>query len=80
LATLEALKPWLLGENVGKQKEKRKTIISRLKQHYVEMTRPTHLLCLALKQDSLTPNEMDILKNKKGWRLARVGSSDIEWV
>lgn len=77
---LVALKPWLLGEKVGKQKETRKLFISRLKQHYVAMTRPTHLLCLAMREDSLALNEIDILKNKRGWRVARVGNCGIEWV
>lgn len=48
---LEDLLPWLTGANsgVGAAKARQQ---SRLKLHYVAMSRPTHLLCLALKKDS----------------------------
>jgi DNA helicase II / ATP-dependent DNA helicase PcrA len=76
---LATLKPWLLGERMGKGVEGIRNI-SRLKQHYVAMTRPTHLLCLAMKEDSFALNEIDTLKNKKGWRVARVSGSGITWI
>jgi DNA helicase II / ATP-dependent DNA helicase PcrA len=77
---LDALKPWLLGEKVGREKERGVRTISRLKQHYVAMTRPTHLLCLAMREHSLAANELDTLKNDRGWRVARIRSSDVEWL
>jgi DNA helicase-2/ATP-dependent DNA helicase PcrA len=42
---------------------------ARLKQHYVRMTRPMHLLCLAMK-DTFTPQEIETLK-ARAWRVAR---------
>jgi len=48
---LESLKEWLSGMKCsGTNLGVRDT--SRLKLHYVAMTRPTHLLCLAMKQSS----------------------------
>jgi hypothetical protein len=49
---LELLRPWLEGTKSGGQSEKA-TQQKRLKIHYVAMTRPTHLLCLAMKRNSL---------------------------
>lgn len=49
---LEELLPWLNGSNIGggsaTQRQK-----NRLKTHYVAMTRPRHLLCLAMKRSTL---------------------------
>jgi len=49
---LDSLTPWLDGSNSGGQ-SKGVHQQFRLKLHYVAMTRPTHLLCLAMKQSSL---------------------------
>jgi hypothetical protein len=57
---LQELKPWLLGANAGKGGEGVR-MQARLKQHYVGMTRPTHLLCLAMK-DTFTSEEIETLK------------------
>lgn len=75
---LSALKPWLLGEKTGGDGQGKRNI-SRLKQHYVAMTRPTHLLCLAMRQDSLDPGEIETLKSKSGWRVARLAQCGVEW-
>lgn len=52
---------------------------SRLRQHYVAMTRPSHLLCLAMREDSLADKEIEMLKDR-GWRLARVSNEGAEWL
>jgi hypothetical protein len=75
---LEALKPWLLGQKSGKGKEKGRNL-SRLKQHYVAMTRPSHLLCLAMREDAFTSSELDQLKNTL-WRVARVTAATPQWL
>lgn len=75
---LAALRPWLLGQRAGGEKEGVFNT-SRLKQHYVAMTRPTHLLCLAMREDGLDIQEMDRLKNR-GWRLARVTDGAPQWL
>lgn len=72
------LKPWLLGAKSGGGSEK-KTLLSRLRQHYVAMTRPSHLLCLAMREDYLTKSDMDQLKTL-GWRVARVQNDGNEWL
>ena len=71
---LELLLPWLRrkkvgGSNVGPQQQ------SRLKLHYVAMTRPTHLLCLAMKRNTFMKEDGSIdqelvqeLKNS-GWEI-----------
>jgi predicted ATP-dependent endonuclease of OLD family len=51
----------------------------RIKQHYVAMTRPTHLLCLAIKGSTFSPTELDLLR-ARGWRLALVGTSGTTWI
>jgi hypothetical protein len=66
---LKKLLPWLLGtrpkpgfDNTGESDSLRE----RLKLHYVAMTRPSHLLCLAMHKDALGPvhrNQME----KKNW-------------
>jgi len=48
---LADLLPWLTGDNDGAGAAKARQQ-SRLKLHYVAMSRPTHLLCLALKKDA----------------------------
>ena len=67
---LRALKAWLTGTKAGGAGENAR-IRSRLRLHYVAMSRPSHLLCLAMRQDALT--EAEILKViERGWRVVRV--------
>ena len=67
---LESLKEWLMGTKAGGaglgERER-----CRLKLHYVAMSRPTHLLCLAMKGKSF--NECAIKKLKEcGWHVKHV--------
>jgi ATP-dependent DNA helicase UvrD/PcrA len=75
---LATLKPWLVGKKVGKGSEGDRNQ-SRLKQHYVAMTRPTHLLCLAIREDALSAEEISLLKGRS-WRVARVRDDAHEWL
>jgi len=75
---LASLKSWLTGAKTGQGSEGAENR-KRLKQHYVAMTRPTHLLCLALRADAITAAELPLLK-AKGWRLARVQAGGYEWI
>lgn len=71
---LESLKKWLIGKrnggtSLGVRDE------CRLKVHYVAMTRPTHLLCLAMKRSTFE-DSIGNLKNddistfkKYGWNI-----------
>ncbi|WP_147400426.1 hypothetical protein [Acidovorax cavernicola] len=47
----------------------------RLRLHYVAMTRPSHLLCLAMRSDAVDTKSRDAL-SARGWHLIdRVDSS-----
>jgi DNA helicase II / ATP-dependent DNA helicase PcrA len=75
---LKALKPWLLGDRAGADGASA-ALQARLKLHYVAMTRPARLLCLALRHDSVDDDEITRLKGR-GWRVARVTAVRPEWV
>jgi len=67
---LESLKEWLLckrrhGPGIGS------TDTSRLRLHYVAMTRPTHLLCMAMKNSTFNDDEIALLE-ERGWRIRRL--------
>lgn len=71
---LSELKPWLLGFRSGGLRDKKKGVpqlegtrlLGRLKLHYVAMTRPSHLLCVAMRKDAFTDAELELLKGR-GW-------------
>jgi hypothetical protein len=75
---LQTLKPWLLGQKRGRGEEG-VVNVSRLKQHYVAMTRPSHLLCLAMREDAFAEEELAQLKSI-GWRVARVADGGPIWL
>jgi hypothetical protein len=75
---LKSLKPWLLGKRVGDVDTKVTAIDRyRLKQHYVAMTRPSQLLCLATRIDFLNTKEIAALRST--WRIADVTSGVVKW-
>jgi len=71
---LDSLAPWLYGNNSGGQSDGVQQQV-RLKLHYVAMTRPAHLLCLAMKLDTFKGDNGDLnqeLKQKLencGWKV-----------
>ncbi len=75
---LSELKPWLLGERTGGMKKKLRgkpefegsRMLGRLKLHYVAMTRPSHLLCLAMRRDAFIDSELEIL-TERGWTMVQ---------
>lgn len=75
---LKALKPWLLGDRSGMDGASLR-LQARLKLHYVAMTRPARLVCLAMRHDSVDDNETTKLRGH-GWRIARVTAHGPEWV
>ena len=75
---LKTLKPWILGSRSGKGREG-VVNLSRLKQHYVAMTRPSHLLCLAIREDAFTTEEITQLRGST-WRVARVNTAGPQWL
>jgi superfamily I DNA/RNA helicase len=64
---LEKLKRWLTREEEGGGSEGPEQL-SRLKAHYVAMTRPTHLLCLAMKRSAIDDEAVGELE-QRGWRV-----------
>lgn len=68
---LKKLVPWLLGkkpkagaDNSGEDA----ALIERLKLHYVALTRPSHLLCVAMRKDSFKDAELDQMR-ARNWRI-----------
>jgi DNA helicase-2/ATP-dependent DNA helicase PcrA len=66
---LSELKPWLLGAKSGGTSGSA-LLQSRLRLHYVAMTRPANLLCLAMRNDALSDNDRAALE-QRGWRLVQ---------
>ncbi len=75
---LKKLIPWLVGkrpkagaDNTGEED----ALIERLKLHYVAMTRPSHLLCLAMRKDAFTDANLDQIR-KRNWRIIECAVPD----
>jgi len=70
---LHSLMPWLLGKHQNGAKCTSEKAAQRLLQVYVAMTRPTHLLCLALRDGSLGTGAEYLSNHEKliarGWRI-----------
>lgn len=66
---LKLLKPWLVGERSGAESKPRQDY--RLKLHYVAMTRPTHLLCLAMRRAAFEDDLDEATKalGERGWQV-----------
>lgn len=74
---LELILPWLTGTKRGRSRsEKRQQ--DRLKIHYVAMTRPTHLLCLAMRRSTLEDGNGSLDEDKvqklqsHGWSIREI--------
>ncbi|MBX5159619.1 MULTISPECIES: UvrD-helicase domain-containing protein [Rhizobium] len=68
---LRNLKSWLLGKRpmAGSDNQAQQASVrDRLKLHYVGMTRASHFLCLAMRQDTFTAAEIDQLRIR-GWNI-----------
>ena len=65
---LEDLLPWLLGEKHGTTKKEGIERVERLRLIYTAMTRPTHLLCMAMRQDAVA-NAKQLRLQSMGWRV-----------
>lgn len=69
---LSELKPWLLGARSGGIKKgatfEGSRLLGRLRLHYVGMTRPSHLLCIAMRKDAFNKAEIATLQ-ERGWQI-----------
>lgn len=75
---LRALKRWLTGAKSGGAGESAR-MQSRLRLHYVAMSRPSHLLCLAMREDALTKADIGEIVDR-GWKVGNVRDNGVEWV
>lgn len=72
---LNSIKDWLMGTKAGAASGKR--VNTRLKLHYVALTRPTHIVCLAMHRSAFeTASVLDPAKvaqlEAKGWKVRLV--------
>lgn len=77
---LHSLVPWLVGQHQNGTKCASDKAMQRLLQVYVAMTRPTHLLCLALRNSSLGAGK-DIAANQeklvaRGWQIRHLAPAE----
>ncbi len=75
---LEKLLPWLRGKKIGGSGVGQRDT-KRLKLHFVAMTRPSNLLCLAMKRSSFLGDngllDQTLLTDLKalGWNVVELG-------
>jgi len=76
---LESVLPWLDGSRAGGEGAGERDK-ARLKLHYVGLSRPTHLLCLAMKQSSFSNSKGELDKSlthrmeARGWQIKLIGA------
>ncbi len=76
---LGRIKRWLTGEKFGLAAGPRHADIrASLKQHYVAFTRPSHLLCVAMRRDALSDVELAQMRARH-WRIGQIVNEAIEW-
>jgi hypothetical protein len=77
---LKTLMPWLTGRKAGAQARTSDLVQKRLRMAYVAMTRPSHLLCLALPRSSLG-QQAEVTANlanlaTMGWKVVELRAGD----
>jgi DNA helicase-2/ATP-dependent DNA helicase PcrA len=76
---LDRIKHWLTGAKAGVAANIAKPDLRRsLKQHYVAVTRPSHLLCLAIRSDAFTEAELRLMRARQ-WSIGEIGEQDVVW-
>ncbi|MGF7156173.1 UvrD-helicase domain-containing protein [Novosphingobium gossypii] len=71
------IRRWILGEEAGSARGG-PDLLKSLKQHYVALTRPSHLLCLAMRKDSFTEAEIATLRDRQ-WNIADIVGDNVVW-
>ena len=71
---LETLRPWITGDRMGWKKSDGVRQQTRLKVHYVAMTRSAHLLCLATKRSTFESGgdlDQELMQRikQRGWQI-----------
>lgn len=75
---LKKLIPWLIGKRPKPGSDNTAedgALRERLKLHYVAMTRPSHLLCLAMHKDAFKDAELDQMR-KRNWLIVECVAPD----
>ena len=76
------MKPWLLGTKVNANGTNARNT-QRLQHTYVAMTRPSHLLCLAIPRSALGDDQVldeNLVKlNQGGWQVAEIVDGVAQW-
>lgn len=76
------LLPWLLGEKVNGNTAGARDV-KRLLQTYVALTRPSHMICLAVPRsvfgDDQALAQYVATLNRRGWRVAEIVDGASEW-
>ena len=73
------IKDWLTGEKAGISSTSKKVELEKsLKQHYVAVTRPSHLLCLAMRRDALSEAELGMMR-ARNWMIGDIVEKRIAW-
>ena len=76
----KTLMPWLTGRKTGAQSSTSDLVQKRLRMAYVAMTRPSHLLCLALPRSSLGPQGEATANlaslTTMGWKVVELRAGD----
>jgi DNA helicase II / ATP-dependent DNA helicase PcrA len=73
------IKDWLTGSKAGLAPNPTKgDLRTSLKQHYVAVTRPSHLLCIAMRRDSLTDAELALM-SARHWAVGEIVEETIAW-
>lgn len=72
---LQRLRPWLTGARSGWERHDRDQQRYRLRVYYVAMTRPTHLLCLAIHRSAVDQRAIEELE-ERGWQVRSLYEGD----
>ncbi|MEQ8306922.1 MAG: UvrD-helicase domain-containing protein [Hoeflea sp.] len=74
---IKRIKCWLTGAESGLTANKPE-LRKSLKQHYVAVTRPSHLLCLAIRSDAFTDEELALLRARH-WSIGDIVEQSVVW-
>jgi DNA helicase-2/ATP-dependent DNA helicase PcrA len=75
----QRIRNWLTGVSSGLPRGGGEHLQLSLKQHYVAMTRPSHLLCLAMRRNDITAEELNSMRERH-WQIGVVSNTGTQWL
>ena len=75
----QRIKNWLVGISSGLPLRGGEHLQRSLKEHYVAMTRPSHLLCVAMRRSDITADELKSMRDRH-WQIGVVSGTGTEWL